>query len=555
MRTKFLADRFRILPPAFGLICLLFTLFGVGGAARASWNTEYQFGADIPSLTADPTLWNTTNAFLWVPPAARHIRAVLLAPANIIERRFCDDPIIRAEAARDGIALVYFQAGWKKGVGESPALVPGIQGMMNKLADISGYDELRTAPWIPLGHSGNSQFVINLARQAPQRTLASIVVKGALINPDKDGSTAGLVGIPILFVTGQFEEVPPPGNIRDAWWGVQMQRFATAKAAAPDALINGMMDRSHGHLSWFPDMSRYAALFLHKAVAARLGAQAPAHEKLAVVPFAGGWLTDPAEKHRSAPVAQYQGDPSQAFWNFDEEQARTWETMFRRDEGKREQMLAFTQDGQVAPWWQGWVVYALDFRPLPDGESFTVNAKFLDEIPPPFVDAGTKLGHSMDGPIQYSIIGWASASEQTGPNTFRVRFDREGVNGRTVHLVIGAFHPGGTLYRETVAAASMDVPYHNDGTPQTLTFPQIADVKAGTSSIPLGATTDSSLKPDYYVSWGPAVIDGDHLRFTALPVGAKYPIEVKVTAYQWGKASDPKIATATPVTQTFHIVK
>ena len=500
----------------------------------------------------DPNEWTNTTAFLWVPSQAHTIRAVVLAPANIIERRFCDDPIIRAEAAKDDIAIVFFQAGWKTQMFGTPELPEFIQTILDRLADASGYAELRTVPWIPFGHSDNSLFITAIARQVPQRILANIVVKGALPDPDTDGSTAGLVGIPILFVTGQYEEVMPPGGVRDAWWGIQMERFATAKTAVPDALINGMEDRGHGHLSWQPDMSRYAALFLHKAMAARLG---PQGDTLHAVPFDSGWLTDPTEVNPPAPVKQYKGDPHLAFWNFDKEQVRAWQTLYDKDRGKKGQMLAFTQDGQIAPWWTGWVAQALKFEPLPDGDSFRVHAVFRDQVPAPLAGAGTPLGHSPQGPILYNILGWAGATEQTGPDTFRVRFDREGVNGRTLHVVIGALHHGDAEYQETVAAASMDLSNNTVGTKQTVTFPQIADVKAGTVSIPLGATVDSGLKPDYYVSWGPAVIDRNQLRFTTLPAGAKYPIEVKVTAYQWGKTTAPLFATATPVTQTFHIVK
>jgi hypothetical protein len=73
--------------------------------------------------------------------------------------------------------------------------------------------------------------------------------------------------------------------------------------------------------------------------------------------------------------------------------------------------------------------------------------------------------------------------------------------------------------------------------------------------VQLRATVDSNRKPDYYVSWGPAEIEGNTLKIAEIPDRAKFPIEVKVTAYQWGFASAPKFATATPVTQTFHIIK
>jgi hypothetical protein len=549
---------------AFLTILAAFLLTALPGRpARAS---VYQFGLVIPAdprpagtppnAKADPNALNgETHAFLWIPPNVQKIRGVLLCPANIIERRICNDPITREEAEKDGLALLFFQAGWGRDFVATPRLSPFIASMLDQFAGISGYGELRTVPWIPLGHSGNSQFCQDLARATPERTLANVVIKGALPNPAKDGSTAGLVGIPILFVTGQYEEVAPPGGVRDAWWGVQMKRFEVAKAAVPQALINGIEDRSHGHLNWFPDMARYVALFIHKAVAARLPRANAAAGPLAEVPFGSGWLADPAGIHPPAAVADYKGDPAKAFWFFDEEQVRAWQPLYDKDRGKKEQMLAFVQDGAVAPWLKGWALQNLKFEPLADGETFTAQAQFRDEIPAPFADAGVKLGHSSRGAITYQVLGWAGNMEQIGPQTFRVRFDREGVNGRTVHVLIGAIHPGDDQYRETVAVGTLDVPYHNTGIPQKITFPQIPDVKADTRTVPLNASVDSGRKPDYYVSWGPAEVEGDHLKITEIPDRAKYPIEVKVTAYQWGTASDPRFATANPITQTFHIIK
>ena len=152
-------------------------MFLLSANVQAFWNSEYQWGIEIPKPENDPLVWNKTDAFLWVPPNSKHIRAVLLAPANIIERRICDDPIIREEAAKDGLALIFFQAGWKSQIVESPRLLEFMQGMLDQFADKSGYQELRTAPWITIGHSGNSQFCQGMAREKPERELANIVIK------------------------------------------------------------------------------------------------------------------------------------------------------------------------------------------------------------------------------------------------------------------------------------------------------------------------------------------------------------------------------------------
>lgn len=543
---------YRALIMGFVLACCACLQTGRAAPAQVDTaNSVYQFGVIIPASGTNPLIPAQTTAYLWVPPQCQHLRGVIVASANVIERRFCDDPIVRAEATRDGLAIVFMNSGWKTAVYDQPESADYVESVLDQLADRSGYDELKTIPWIPFGHSGNSGFCQAMAQWKPERTLANIVVKGRMPGVGKNGSKAAITGIPTLFVTGEFEEVMPPMRVRNAWWTRQMELFHEAKAAVPDSIITGLEDRSRGHLAWLPDTSAYAAMFIHDAVQARLGPDG----KLLPVPYNSGWLADPAGNAPAAPVAQYTGKPADAFWFFNQAQAQAWKVLQNRDAGKKEQLLAFTQDGQIAPWWKGWGVQELKFEPLPDGDSFRVSATFRDAVPEPFADAGTKVGHATDGEIEYRVFGWAGNIEQTGTDTFRVRFDREGVNGRTVHVLIGAIHPGDAEYRQTMAAAHFFLPYSNDGAPQAITFPPLADVPASTQSVALSGSASSGLPVRYYVSWGPAQVDVGSLRLTEIPVRAKYPIEVKVTAYQWGKATEPKVATAKSVTQVFHITR
>ena len=116
-------------------------------------------------------------------------------------------------------------------------------------------------------------------------------------------------------------------------------------------------------------------------------------------------------------------------------------------------------------------------------------------------------------------------------------------------------HHGDAQFRETAAIAHFYVPSNNtNGAQQTITFPPIADVPAGTKTVPLNAKVNSPLPVRYYVSWGPAEVDGSVLRLTEIPAHTKFPIEVKVTAYQWGKATQPAYQSAVSITRTFHIL-
>jgi hypothetical protein len=517
-------------------------------ATRPAAAAVYQYGFVLPQEKGNPQLWTSSRVFLWIPPRLRHIRCVLLAPANVIEGQFCKSPIIRAEAARDGIAIVFFDPGWKFNMLGSPNLIPFLQGILDRLASISGYGELKTVPWIPIGHSGNSFFVSDVLRYATDRVLAAIFINGALIEP-VGANTTGVGGVPIMFVTGQFEEVMPPGHVRDAWWGVQMARFYTDKKAVPHALIGGMLDRGYGHLNWFPAMSRYAALFLHKAIKARLNRS----DHLRPVTFSSGWLCDPTGRHRDAPVQKYTGNAQRAFWVFDGQQARAWHYLFFRDSGKKQRMIAFTLHGKIAPWWPGWALQELPWQPLSNGISFKVHAVFRKKVPRIFSNAGMPLGSADHQKIKYCVLGWAGQIRQVGPNEFRLRFNREGVNGRTLHLLIGAYVKGTRKDMPAIAVASIFVPGSNSGTPQKIDFPPIANVSAGVRSMALRATVNSPLRVHYYVDWGPAKVVGQRLVFTKIPVATRWPVVVRITAYQWGKSTPPAYATAPMITRSFYI--
>ena len=59
----------------------------------------------------------------------------------------------------------------------------------------------------------------------------------------------------------------------------------------------------------------------------------------------------------------------------------------------------------------------------------------------------------------------------------------------------------------------------------------------------------------YYVREGPAEIDGDTLRFTALPPRAKFPVKVTVVAWHFGHAAEPSLKAAAAVERIFNLVQ
>ena len=147
---------------------------------------------------------------------------------------------------------------------------------------------------------------------------------------------------------------------------------------------------------------------------------------------------------------------------------------------------------------------------------------------------------------------------QLSKDTFAVRFGRIGFDnpkrGGAPCFILT--YPGDEKYKRMVQQAEMRVPLKNDkGADQTITFPRITDQKAATMEFKLGATSSAKAPVFYYVREGPAVIEGDTLKFTGIPPRAKFPIQVTVVAWQWGRGSEPKLKSAEPVEQTFNLVK
>jgi len=90
--------------------------------------------------------------------------------------------------------------------------------------------------------------------------------------------------------------------------------------------------------------------------------------------------------------------------------------------------------------------------------------------------------------------------------------------------------------------------------------PYFALPNEGRSSpiLPLGsergaAQTITGLPVGFYVESGPAVVEGNLLRPTALPPRARFPVPVTLVAYQLGRIEGPAVRAAVPVRLTLHV--
>lgn len=80
------------------------------------------------------------------------------------------------------------------------------------------------------------------------------------------------------------------------------------------------------------------------------------------------------------------------------------------------------------------------------------------------------------------------------------------------------------------------------------------DQLAGNSAVPLLAKADSGMKVRFFVVAGPAKMEGDALKLTPVPPRTRFPVEITVSAWQWGRSIEPRVQTAKPVPQTFRLL-
>lgn len=529
-----------------GIFSLLLLLLS---AARVAEAVEWQWS--VPD--------GGGRAYLWVPPDCQRVRAVVVGQHNMLEQGILEHAAFRKEMQRLGIAEVWYtpkfemQFYFSKGAGEH------FQRIMDALAEESGYVELKTAPVVPIGHSACATYPWNFGAWNPGRTLAMLSFHGdapltkltGYSGPNEDWGDRTIDGVPGLQIVGEYE-----------WWEDRVSPALAHMAKHPKTPISFLADAGRGHFDFDDRTVEFLAMFIRKAAERRLPREMPtaldAPVPLTPIDPKDGWRIDRWHKDQSPPVApaapyeQYKGDPANAFWCFDEEQARATEARYATSRGKLMQLLGFVQDGKPTD--------RLRFTPGDDGMSFKVGTRFLEKIEDKNgkegLPGGSPLGHATDGgPIILSKI--VGPGVVTGPDTVVVRLDRSVycADGRNNDLWLLASHPGDEKYKSASQPGMVRVNPNKEGASQTITFPPIADQTAGVESLKLPASSNAGLPVQYYVREGPVEVDGDTLKFTSIPPRARFPIKVTVVAWQWGRSVEPKVQTAARVEQTFSIVQ
>ena len=138
---------------------------------------EWQWAVTLKGFVSDETK-KEPEAFLWVPAHCERLSAVMWSQQNMTEEMLFDMPSFRDSLAEMGVGLIWIAPGIDQQWDVCKGTQKVFDQIMNDLAEVSGYTELREVPLIPFGHSAMATFPWNFAAWNPERTLAVVSFHG-----------------------------------------------------------------------------------------------------------------------------------------------------------------------------------------------------------------------------------------------------------------------------------------------------------------------------------------------------------------------------------------
>ena len=505
----------------------------------------------------------SATAYLWIPEDCKKLRGLLILCANVPEHMLVGHPAIRAACAANDLGIVWCARSFFnfKAKDEGAKDVAFLQQLLDGLAKTSGYSEVATVPWLPMGESGHLLMVDALVENAPQRCIAGIWIKNCHLPPKNRD-------VPAFVAYGSAQEWSQDKSDYRTHWNSIDTNYAgilNERKSHPDWPLSFVLDGSSGHFDCSERLTQLFARYIDLVAKARLSDDGSTNLK--PIDLSKGYLADlPVPGHENhAPVAYADAPPDGRAlpWFFDKAFAEEAQSFSAINWKADSQLPAFTDaTGNTFPYtFNGitWVYLDKTGPALPDGTippfleteadgiTFAVKGTMLDKLPSNFVAPGEPLAQAPGPP---SVEWLCGCVEPLGNGKFRIALDRTWPSP----IYVALRHPGTDTIRAVVQPGQITRDGNTDGAPQKIIFDKIDDVKAGTESIPLKATSDSGLPVSFYVETGPAIIKDGKLVFTKIPPRSQFPISVTVAAWQWGRHTAPPIKRADIVKQTFQIL-
>lgn len=529
---------------------------------RSAVNQVFQFEQSGTCKDWADGVPSNATLYLWIPESCKQLRGLLIMGANVPEQMLVGHKSIRKVCADNNLGIIWSTPSFmnfKKSTNsdgkalnmalEYKTTVDFLQQLLNGLADKSGYPEVATVPWLPMGESAHLLMVDALMEQSPERCMAGIFIKNNHLPPKNRE-------IPTLVAFGTAQEWGQDKiDIRTRWNDVEgaYKNIVSVRKKNPNWPLSYIIDGSSGHFDCSEKLVKYFANYIDLVAKFRLSDDGGS--TLKPVQISNGFLAHmPISDSYDKPVVTYvnaKSDETEMPWFFDKESAIEAQSFARINWKADTQLPAFMDgNGTVAPFSFNGISKLIPTDMGSDGITFSFKPVILEEIPSNFaIGAGEKLAKTKNEPTLEWLCG---QFKPIGNNQFRVSLDRM-YPSMTSYL--GVRLQGDEKIRTIFQPGGLTIPKNNTGQVQKITFEKIKDVTVGTKSVQLIASSDSGLEVNYYVVSGPAIVENDKLIFTKIPPKSKFPITVTVAAWQWGRSVEPKIKMAEIIKQNFSIKK
>ena len=456
------------------------------GGPNSIWGV-YQWGVDVDGFVHKETK-KPARAYLWIPPAAKRVKSVVIGNDNMLEEPLFSNADFRRTLAAADVAIVFVTPGLQ-GFNEkfSEGDVPALDALLAKLAKASGHGELaKDAKIVPLGHSAWADWPYLCTAAMPQRVKCAVSLKGSWphFKPQFDDAFwKKTEGVPMLLVGGDYE-----------WYTERIEKEKGFLKSHPNVKLHPVADWESGHF----DMTDALPLAIARFIAVGIDPK---------IPRFGGKFT----------VLGFEGRDGK---------------MVEQDPKSHLQVTVPFQ-----PAGEGFRAKADFDKTVPPGrpERWTGkkagDANDLPELPREAIDVKVIQGPAV----------------KTGMDKFDIRFNRHGFDGyRAREVVLAAVYPGDAHWKRSVQQAIVRFPVNTHGAENVIEWNAPQKAKISDFPLTLDARATSGLPVRYFVREGPAVVGDDGvLRLRDWPAGAE-TCDITICAYQWG-ADGGKVKTAAPV--------
>jgi hypothetical protein len=438
-------------------------------------------------------------AYLWIPPSAKEgIMGLIMAPQISSEWQFVRNPDIRKAANNQKLAIIYFSPSRVSVL--SAADTTYLLNTLSEFARVSGYQEIKYAPWLLFGHSTGCLFAMYSAYWKPERTFGVICYKGGIV-PKPAWFNGSIEGIPVMGVQGEFEEYDNSQevNATDHSSVALRNDVLNYRKVSPDKnLILATILPGEGHMLWTEQGIKIIAEFIEKAARYRLPQKDYACSgpvKLTSLNPVDGWAAsgDPHKNISGVKIGRMKEFPEQdsCYWFFDKEFANHWLVM-HQDVRKERQFVCPPSNPPV--------ITPNPFRPL----EFVPNGKIYETRI--LTDAAIRISGSSSSGLPVRVV------YQTGPGS--INKDTLRVNPAEIKddmtIRVGLRQDGSEKYRIADRLIKVRIS-KREGKLQKVEFKPVTQRLKPGDKIDLHAVATSGLPVTLSLDAGPAVLNGNSL--------------------------------------------